>query len=169
MAQRSFEAYKLWKDAQLKYDYYIIGLIAAIFTYSISKYSPQKIAFSDNSFELLAIMFLFVSLYLGIKRLEIDLAIQSISLKQTEVKELLREARKIQIAGGSHDLDNGGIITSEDAQKKIDECSSIMPRLETEFSQKSKLSSAYFTYRNKFMIAGFSVLVLAKCIGVYSI
>jgi len=169
MAQRSLEAYKLWKSAQLKYDYYIVGLIAAIFTYSVSKYTPQKVAFSENSFELLAIMFLLVSLYLGIKRLEIDLAIQTISLKKAEEEELLVAARKVKISGDSHDLSNGGVITKENSQKTIDECIGILSAIKGDFSTRAKTSEAYFNYRNKFMIGGFTTLILAKCIGVYSI
>jgi hypothetical protein len=169
MAQRSLEAFKLWKDAQLKYDYYIVGLIAAIFTYSISKYTPQKIAFSENSFELLAILSLLISLYYGIKRLEIDLAIQTITLKQSEERELLELSRQIEVKGGSHDLSNGGKIIKENSPQRISECKNNLSEMNKDFSTRAKLSETYFERRNFFMKAGFVILILAKCIGVYSI
>ncbi|MGV2871536.1 hypothetical protein [Colwellia sp. E150_009] len=162
MVQISLEAYKLWKSAQLKYDYYIVGLIAAIFTYSVSKYTPQKVAFSENSFELLAIIFLFISLYLGIKRLEIDLAIQTISLKKAEEEELLVAACEVKKNGVSHNLSNGDVITKENSQKTIDECKGILSAIKDDFSTRAKTSEAYFNYRNKFMIVGFTTLILAN-------
>lgn len=169
MAQRSFDAFKLWKDAQLKFDYYMVGLIAAVFTYTASKFIPEEIAFSQNSFELLAVVFLAISFYLGLKRLEIDLVIQTISLKKTENTEMLHVARENVLSGGSHNLDDGTYITVDDAKKRAIECQEIKAKLDRAFKVQAKKSEKLFKFRNRSLAIALFLIVFSKVLGVYSI
>jgi len=169
VADRSLEAWKSWKDAQLKYDYYIVGLVAALFAYVGSNYVPQKIAFSQNTFELVSILFLALSLIVGIRRLEIDLVLQTITLKQCEAKEMRNAANKISAFGGSHNLDTGGFITVTDAEQRAKKMESAIEVLNNGFSEVSNRATWLFKIRNWALTLGFITLAASKIIGVYSI
>ncbi|RUO25508.1 hypothetical protein CWE09_01865 [Aliidiomarina minuta] len=169
MAERSLEAWKSWKDAQLKYDYYIVGLVAALFAYVGSSYVPEEIAFSQNTFELISIICLVVSLIVGIKRLEIDLSLQTITLKQCEAKEMKNVASRIVSLGRSNDQDNGGIITAEDAKIRVENMQSVLSMLDQAFSSESKLAQRLFKARNWALMLGFLTLAFSKVVGVFNI
>jgi len=169
MVDRSVEAWKSWKDAQLKYDYYIVGLVAALFAYVGSSYIPQKIAFSQNTFELTSIIFLAVSLIVGIKRLEIDLQLQTITLKQCEASDLKKVANTIIAHGGSKNGDTGGEITVSEASEKAELLQSSLKKLNEIFIEKSKVGEWLFKIRNWALSLGFITYAASKIVGVYNI
>ena len=169
MAERSFEAWKSWKDAQLKYDYYIVGLVAALFAYVGGNYVPQKIAFSQNTFELISILFLALSLIVGIRRLEVDLVFQTITLKHLEAKEMRRAANKVAAFGGSHNLDAGEIMTISEAQQRAMQMESAIEILNNGLSDVSNRATWLFKIRNWALILAFLILAVSKIIGAYSI
>lgn len=169
MADRSLEAWKSWKGAQLKYDYYIVGLVAALFAYVGSNYSPQKIAFSQNTFELVSILFLALSLIVGIRRLEIDLVLQTITLKQCEAKEMRNAANQVVALGGSNNLDTGGFITVADAKQRAEKMESAIKVLNAGFSSTSNHAMWLFKIRNWALTLGFITFAASKVVGVYDI
>ncbi|KUM52786.1 hypothetical protein [Rheinheimera sp. EpRS3] len=169
MAERSLEAWKSWKDAQLKYDYYIVGLVAALFAYVGSGYTPEKLAFSQNTFELLSIILLVISLIVGIKRLEIDLSLQTITLKQCEAKEIMNAANKIAAFGGSRNLDTGSVISIEDALERAEQMQSSLSVLDQLFGAESEMAVRLFQIRNWMLTLGFISLAISKVVGVYNV
>lgn len=169
MANRSLEAWKSWKDAQLKYDYYIVGLVAALFAYVGSNYVPQKIALSQNTLELVSILLLALSLIIGIKRLEIDLSLQTITLKKCEAEEMKNVANTILAAGGSRDFDTGGFITVTEANERAEEMESAIHSLNKNFSAISNRAVWYFRIRNWLLTLGFIALAGSKVLGAYGI
>jgi FtsZ-binding cell division protein ZapB len=169
MADHSVEAWKSWKDAQLKYDYYMVGLVAALFAYVGSNYIPQKFAFSQNTLELISIIILAISLIVGIKRLEIDLQLQTITLKQCEVRELKKAANTIAANGGSNNLETGGFITVLEANERASQMQSALNTLDEAFRDKAKNAQRFFIARNWALTLGFITLAASKVVGVYSI
>lgn len=169
MANRSLEAWKSWKQAQLKYDYYIVGLVAALFAYVGSNYTPQKIAFSQNSLELASILFLAVSLIVGVRRLETDLSIQTITLKQCEAEEMRGAANQIVANGGAHNLDDNGFISVDDAKRRAEQMNSALRVLNRKFSSVSDRSEKLFKSRNWTLMAGFISFAASKVVGVLNL
>jgi len=53
MAQRSLDVFKQLKEAEQKFDYFILGLTVALFAYIGEKYVPEPLALSSNTLELL--------------------------------------------------------------------------------------------------------------------
>jgi|SRR5690606_29803282 len=169
MPNRSLEAWKSWRDAHLKYEYYITGLTAALFAYVGSKYVPQKLAFSQNTLELIAIIFLGVALIIGIRRLEIDVSFQTVMLKDAEAKEMRDEANKIAALGGSKNLDTGGTITVEEAKARAKKMQSSIELINEIFNSKSLYLMWLYKIRSWSLMLGFATLIASKIIGVYKI
>mgnify|MGYP000150117455 CR=1 FL=1 len=169
MSNRSVEAWKAWEQAQSKFDYYFLGVIAAIFAYLSNNYIPEKIDLSQNTFELIAIILLGLSFLLGMKRLEDGITIRTLILKQAEARDELNAANKIQQSGGAIDLESGRKITSEEAFNKAAVTKTSIEALQKQFNKKSRKVYLLFRARNWTFIAAFLCLIASKIIGVLNV
>ncbi len=71
MDDRSLKVYEFYKDYSQKYEYFITGLIGAVFSYNVQNISPQKLGFNPNTGQILSLVFFFMAIILSLKRLKI--------------------------------------------------------------------------------------------------
>ncbi|MFP3480493.1 hypothetical protein SB780_37200, partial [Burkholderia sp. SIMBA_057] len=78
---RIIESWKSWKNSQIKFDYYVLGIAAALLTYLASDLEIDPEAIYQTWFEAIAALFVLVSLISGLYRLLHDLSLQSINFQ----------------------------------------------------------------------------------------
>ncbi|WMS96104.1 hypothetical protein RB215_17015 (plasmid) [Pseudoalteromonas sp. HL-AS2] len=166
MSDQSLEVWKSWKQAQQKYDYFVIGLAASLFAYLGANYMPEAISISQNSFELLALTSLFLSVASGLIRLENDLSLQATKIEQLNAQKVLNTLNTAaSYSGQIMNVDAGKEMTKEELAKK--------QKILREFVSKSdnglKIVSTrivwQFRVRNYSLFFGFLFLVISKLIG----
>lgn len=168
MTDRSLEAWKSWKQAQLKYDYFVVALTTTLFAYIGTKYIPEKLSFSQNSFELLALMILVVSIIAGIKRLEIDLTLQSIDVRKHEAIETRNVGAKIlNTPGKVVALETGETHDPIKVQEGITVINTFIDKAKKQFEIEVESNNNMLKIRNYTLILGFVVLTISKFVGVY--
>lgn len=168
MTDRSFEVWKSWKEAQLKYDYFFVGLTAALFAYIGGKYVPEQLSFSQNSFELLALVLLVVSLVAGIKRLEIDLLLQSLDVQKHVAIDRRDLGNKIlNVPGDVIASETRTSIDKEGVKETLELINEFITKAEKGFEIEAKRNRIIFALRNWALVIGFIVLAISKFIGVY--
>ncbi len=87
MTERSVEAFRIYRESQVRFDYVIFGLAAALFAYLGEKYVPEPISLSQNSFEFAALICLGLSLIGSFARLEKDVQTQRLGFKKLDMSE----------------------------------------------------------------------------------
>lgn len=101
---KTMEVFKGVRDAQQKLDYFLLGLSTALFAYIGGEYEPQAISLSENSFELAAIVLIFVSIISGFIRINNHITIMKLNhqtLDMSDTRETIMEAYSVQI-GRAH-------------------------------------------------------------------
>lgn len=166
MAGLSLEAWKSWKQAQQKYDYFMVGLSTALFAYIGAKFAPEPLSFLQNTFEMLSLTFLLISIITGILRLESDLSIQSINLKKIEAQEKLDAVNKIlNIPGRSMNSDTGNEITSFEALKRQSELKEFVSRAGKGLDKIGRKSEKLFSVRNLTLFFALLLLIVSKFVS----
>jgi hypothetical protein len=68
--ERSDKAYEYWRDASLRFEYFVTGGTDALAAYVGQTSKLDKSRFNSESFELLALLLLIGSVITGLKRIE---------------------------------------------------------------------------------------------------
>ncbi|WP_027253985.1 hypothetical protein [Photobacterium halotolerans] len=166
MAGLSLEAWKSWKQAQQKYNYFIVGLSTALFAYLGGKFYPETLSFSQNSFELLSLVFLLISIVTGILIFESDLSFQSTNLRKIEAQEKLDLVNEIlNVKGRKIDLDTGNEISSVEALERQKVLQEFVSKAGKGLDKIGKKSEKLFSARNISLILSLVFLIISKSIS----
>jgi len=69
MSERSDDAYKLWRDATEKFDYFMLGVTGALSAYAAEHLEPTRVGLNAGTIELVALACFVGSAILGYQRL----------------------------------------------------------------------------------------------------
>ena len=170
MAKLSLEAWKSWKEAQQKYDYFVVGLTTTLFAFLGSKYQPEPIGFSQNSFELAALFCLCISILVGVFKLESDISLLSTNLRKIEAREVLDVINKILNSPGPViDSDTRTEISKTDVLDKQEMLAEFIAQSGKGLKIIGKRSELMFLVRNISLIVGFLLLITSKFVGLYAV
>ncbi len=168
MSNQSLEAWKNVKQAQQKYDYFIVGLSTTLFAYLGSKFTPEPIALSKNLFELVALICILISIIYGVLRLEKDIAIQSTDYRKLQAQERLDAVNKIiNLPYKNISVDSGKEILKSDAIEKQEILKEFVNKSLKGLEMLGERYEFYFKIRNGSLLLGFIFLISSKFIGLY--
>ena len=168
MSNISLEAWKNVKQTQQKYDYFILGLSSALFAYLGAKFEPEAFSFSQNSFEIFALVFLANSILFGILRLESDIAMQSNDLRKVEAQEKLDVVNKILAYPYKNiNLDTGNETSKAEALDSKQILSEFISSMNEHGKELGTNYTFKFKVRNYSLYLGFILLILSKFVGIY--
>lgn len=97
-----------WHSSSEKLDYYIIGIAVALFAYLSQSYVPQKLGLSPSIVDILALLFLLISIFAGLFCLKTAIFLTRTNYEQLEAKEKLNTLRSIPKEPGSALYDESG-------------------------------------------------------------
>ncbi|MCL1041962.1 hypothetical protein L2712_09960 [Shewanella marisflavi] len=163
MPDRSFEAWKSWKQAQQKFDYYIVALGSALFAYLGASFKVEHSLNWAYCLELLSLTSITVSILFGILRIQSDLSIQSIDYRKTYANEHLDIANKVITSNGrAIDGATGNFIPTEDAKKRQIDLTKFIESADNSLKTLGSSSERFFNIRNIALFLGFLLLLSSK-------
>jgi hypothetical protein len=165
---RSLEVFKGIREAQQKFDYFLLGLASALFAYVGGQYKPMPIGFSQNSAELISLALLFVSVIAGFKRLDLNILIMKLNFQQLDLGErkgALNQA--LSMSGNVLNTGTGKALDRNEAIYTLQLIEEHTPKVNSKLDRCSSYSSVSFVVRNWTLILGFLALGFSKVLGVY--
>lgn len=170
MSDQSLEIWKNLKQSQLRYEYYIIGLAAALFAYLGSSFKPEALSVSQNSFELLSLIALFFTVVTGLFRLENDLSAQATKLEQQNAQSRLDVLNKVSMCSGRvNNVDAGEELNKEDVEKQQQRLKEFIASANEGLKILNNRTIWYLRVRNFSLFFGFFFLVVSKLISFFNV
>jgi len=170
MSDQSLEVWKNLKQSQLKYEYFIIGLASTLFAYLGASYKPEALSVSQNSFELLSLIALFLTVATGLFRLENDLSAQATKLEQLNAKSRLDVLNKVSMCSGRViNVDAGEEFNKEDVVKKQQILKEFIANANEGLKILNNRTIWYSRVRTFSLFFGFFFLVISKFISLFNI
>ena len=167
---RAIEVFGHYQASQEKFDYFICGVAGALFAYVGEHYVPQKITFGVSALEPLALLFLVLSFFAGLKGIE-----RAIALKRNNHANLdLREKAGNFISalqGGSgpyYNPEGGEIIGQTELIARRAEYLRQSQVIDAAIETLIKREHRYRNCRNIFLLLGFLALLAAKILQPYT-
>lgn len=163
MENRSVEVFKEISSADQKFDYFILGVAIALFSYIGKDYAPQLLGITQNTGELISILCFFCSIIFGYIRLKLILSIKRLNFYKLHLGELNGALMAVVSSSSiSYDAKTGEIISPRDTQLKIHAYKEIMEENDVVTEYKQSVSSFCAVCRDVFLVLGFFSLVLSK-------
>jgi hypothetical protein len=165
---RSLEVFKGIREAQQKLDYFLLGLVSALFAYVGGQYKPMPISFSQNTIELISLALFFISIIAGFKRLDLNISIMKLNFQMLDMGEKKGALNQAQsMPGQVLNTDTGEVLGRNEAAYTLQLIEENTSKVKTNLDKLSNYSSATFVVRNWALILGFLALGFSKVLGVY--
>jgi len=167
---RSLEELKGVREAQLKLDYFLLGLASALFAYIGGQYKPMPISFSQNTVELFALGLFFISILSGFMRLDFNISVMKLNFQKLDMGERKGTIHKaLSIPGPVLNIDTGESLNKTEAAYIVQLINENTPKVVANIDKYTRYSSLSFTVRNWALMIGFIALAFSKVMGVYAI
>ena len=156
------------QKASQKFEYFIVSASMGLFAYVGEKYQPEKLGWSSNTVEVLAILLLLVSVFLGFKRIEQFVKALRINLDVLHWgQERGRYVSAKCKSGETVDLSTGNIITTKVMDDQIEILTHKLEKQTSETPVFDRAMERVLWWRNLFLVAGLLILFVAKVLSAY--
>jgi len=168
--KRSVIAFTQYFEGEQKFDYFITSVAGILCAFIAERYNPRPFGPNSETIELIAILFLILSFFFGLKRIELLTTARRLNAKFLDHLEKydFNKNTALFLDGGEElneeTVDSVYGLPSDRAKTHKNEAK----RLRKEINAiKDKAKSAY-EKRSTYLILGFFVLLLSKIIEAYT-
>jgi hypothetical protein len=166
--ERSDKLFEKWKESTEKFDYFVLGVLGAMFAYVSQGYKPEKLGTNPGTLELFALLVLALAAVMGFRRIEATNQGTLINQRLLHANE--RRGILVQVLQQGPGLNNqtGKTYTPEYALQQIPKIGEQIKQFELQI--KASQDRALYTYksRNYLTLLGFMLLLGAKLWTAYT-
>lgn len=161
--ERSDSVYFAWQEANAKFDYFLAGVAAALVAYVGEQLEISSLGMNQPTLELASVAVFCAAFYCGVKRIESTTTLQKLNAQRlfdaeaSIVKTKAADENRLQMQAGT-DL----LYTPDALRAMAREHRERVDNVEAKFDEVQKSSYRWYRWRNRLMLGGFAVLVLAK-------
>jgi hypothetical protein len=165
--ERSIAAYDIYQKAAQQFDYAVTGVTGAMCTYVLQTFKAKSIDFSPYTLELLSLLVLIASVFLGFKLIESKVTLTRLNTEWLRLNEQLGTLIGNFSRFPGVNLCSGEIMTPESAAREIPLLQEKSKLLKTALDHRGDVCSSLYLWRNRCLASGFLLLVLARLSAPY--
>ncbi|HUT33566.1 MAG TPA: hypothetical protein VNE39_08815 [Planctomycetota bacterium] len=164
---RSLQAFEHWRDANQRFDYFVMGMTGALCAYIAQSWVPRRISVSPSTAELVALLLLAASVYAGFRRAQE--AIHTFAIAHQRIRLSERRGKLLSNLSDAPLMNplSGEVFSRERAEELIDAWGEAIPRLGVEADATSHAAGRWARARNRFLFVGFLLLLAARVWSAY--
>ncbi len=170
MSDRSIVAYEGFREGASNFDYFMCGLIGAVFAYLAESYEPARFSFSTSALESVSVVLLGASLFCGIKRLERVNQVMLLNHKLLDAAES-REKYTTALNDGEFPLRRSGSnepLSREDCHSHVERLRQAEISGRENIAKHKRAAGRYYAGRQYCFFIGLGALVAYKILTPYS-
>jgi hypothetical protein len=167
---RSVIALDIYQKAAQQFDYAVTGATGAICTYVLQTFKPKRLDFSPHSLELVALLILILSVFLGFKLLESKIVVHQANSTWLGYKERLGSLVTSLPSLALYPAVNAMSGEAMTAQSAVAEIPMLERRIEASKAELDEWASRclrLYRWRNRSLSTGFLLLVAARLSAPY--
>jgi hypothetical protein len=152
------------KEGERRLDYFIAGLIGAVFAYSAQQYKPRRLDLDFSLAEPLGLLILVTGFWYALKRIESALAVSKLNFSLLSARDnvaSLARALKENPQGGL-DVHTGLPISVPEMQVRVTFYREEIVRLNDDLENQAWRSDRHYRVRTKLLVTGFLFLLAGK-------
>ncbi len=156
------------QEAARKFDYFITALTGAVFSYLINHLVPEQLGWNYFTLNIVALLLLVWSIYLGFKRIEFHHVILFTNGNLLDLSEESGQMMKVISDGvpGFNSM-NGECFTVDKARRVYDRNQRRIASVESSLDKAVDKSASLYKWRNILLALGFAFLLVSKVLEPY--
>lgn len=167
VTERSDVVYGYWREAAEKFDYFVVGLTGALVAYLGQNLKPVRIGVNPESFELLALACLLLSVVIGFKRLETNIVLFKALHMRLYAEESRGSVTEVGLKGMGINRSTGDVYTQRQLLEMATMHEGRANALRQMLDDLIAESGQYYKWRNRLLLNGFVILVFARLLPAY--
>ena len=167
--KRSLKAFEYHREGAQRFDYFIAGLTGAVFAYLVQNYVPSKLDFNPHLFDLIGLISLIISFYLGLKRIEMSVVGMRLNTEMLDASEKAGVLTNAMANGDDlgFNMQSGAIINAGDIPLMRETYMHSSKTAREALEKIATKSGRYYKWRNRFLFAGFMAILVGKIASPY--
>ena len=170
MEQRSLVAYENWREASARFDYLVLGFIAAVTAYIGQSIRPARLAWAANglNLELVSLALLVGAVVAGFKRVETNVEMFRLNheyLHAFEARAAMAEV--LRNASPAFNAQTGEPVSHAVAAARYPELGEQAKRIQEVLDRAVATSVRMYKLRNWLFALGFAALVVSRILAAY--
>jgi hypothetical protein len=146
--ERSIIAFEHYREAQQRFEYFIVGVVVALCAYVGQTLAPEPLGLSPYTLEVLSVALLIVSAVVSFKRLESMALGALVNHEMLHFREKRGEFRKGLEAGGFVDAISGYAWPRERLIEEIRKLDVLIPARTDQLKELQKKQLRLYRWRN---------------------
>ncbi|CAJ1899567.1 hypothetical protein IIDPJIOB_03591 [Aeromonas veronii] len=169
MPERSIELIKQSINGTNKYDYFIVGIGAATFSYFAKDFKvSEHFYFNESTVILLALILLSISVICGLKTISLYNIYLNKNGKYLDLSEHLAGYKKNVIEGGiAINEENGDILYPDESELKVRALSKILPERKNELHKLGNKIEVGYRIRDYSLFISYIFLAISKSMPLF--
>lgn len=163
----NIEFYKQGRVAGEKFDYFICGVLGALFAYEAQHYAPHKLAIDCSLVELASIILLALAFFCGLKRIATSGHAARLNHTLVDAKDKAKQISMLLENPDQARHASGNPITPDELKEERKKYLDQIPNIEVRFKEIAKQSGRYYRWRDRFLLAAFITIIASKILQPY--
>jgi hypothetical protein len=171
MEKRSILAYESLREAEQRFEYFLLGVSVALCAFAGQTLQPEKLGWSAYTFEIISILLIVASVVAGVRRLMLGVVAKRLNqellhLGETRgqlVSALSNPASAMRVINEQ----TGDVFTIDQARQQVLEIEKTIPVRQKQLADFDVKYRRYFRWRNWLLLIGFLGFFVAKVLSPY--
>ena len=164
MSDRSIELARQSISGSINYDYFIVGVGAATFSYFGKDFkATESLGYNEGSLIIFSLLCLALSVVFGLKKIEINNTFMQKNGKYLDYSEHLATYRQNALEGGTAiNVESGEILTPEDSAIKAAALKKLLPEWKSKLEKQATTIRIFSLIRDYSMFFAYIILAISK-------
>ena len=168
LSKETHQSFLSAQEADSKFDYFLAGITGAVLAYFVKDFAPQRLGANQSTIEIVGLLVIILSFYLSLMRIESSILIRRTQTRISEQSDKVAQTSKVLMEGKPAFESNSGRVIGLEELTRLKERSKGEKKFAVElFKNEEGRAKTIYDWRNRTLIFGFLILLLARVLGPY--
>lgn len=164
--ERSDKLYEASRDAQIKFDYFVLGVVGALCAFIGQSFHPSRLGWNPSTVELISLLMFVGAAVAGFRRIE---SVNSLMRINSQYLRMQEERGSLVPTVGATAINHstGEIYSSAEIAAKIAALGDIIPKAREDMERVGQTTLRTYKWRNWLLLVGFLALLASRVWSAY--
>ena len=164
--ERSDKLFEAAREAQVKFDYFVLGVVGALCAYIVQAFHPARLGLNPSTVELLSLLLFAGAAITGFRRIE---SVNSLMRINSQYLRMQEERGSLTPTLGSPVLNHstGDVYSPDQVAARVEALGDVIPKALADMERVGKTTLRMYKWRNWLLLSGFLVLLASRVWSAY--
>lgn len=164
--ERSDKLFEASRDAQVKFDYFVLGVVGALCAFIGQSFVPSRLGWNHGTMELTSLLMFVGAAIAGFRRIESTNKLMRMNSQYLRMQEE-KGALVPNLGSPAINHATGEIYTPDQIATKVAALADVLPTFRVDIDKVGKTTLLTYKARNWLLLVGFLMLLASKVWSAY--